>query len=369
MSLYFKRPFAIHPAPKTARKFNPLTRLCAAEIEVSSHSLDTHSHGDDDDDDDVDCNCGDCRESRGESYRGTSWPSSAMSVFTKWGISCVSDGSLPDGGFELPLAPASGDLWIDQCSDVARVLRGVNASVSNACGLHIHADARDFRWADMRRLMALYAHLEDTLYNMVPARRREGSYSKPCADLYRRMAAGKTPRVKLSASVRTTLYGAGETASERAKTDSGFRARLTDTFRRDFYYINGERDPRTGKAWKREAYITDRFRKLPQRDGHDWQHTKCDKYNSARYYACNLHSWLYRGTVELRLPPGTVVGAKIANWGMLWAGIVEFAYTTPDTRLDHIIATTSGRDALLLTAANATVSTFINERLSTWDRS
>ena len=59
--------------------------------------------------------------------------------------------------------------------------------------------------------------------------------------------------------------------------------------------------------------------------GARWNKIKATKYFGCRYFALNLHSWIYRGTVELRLPAGTTMASKIIRWGTIWASLVDYA--------------------------------------------
>lgn len=49
---------------------------------------------------------------------------------------------------------------------------------------HVHIDARDFNHWDMRRLVMVYAKIEDALFAMVPEARRESRYCSPCGEAY-----------------------------------------------------------------------------------------------------------------------------------------------------------------------------------------
>lgn len=184
----------------------------------------------------------------------------------RWCGSIVHDGSLPNTGFEINTAPANGDAFINQIEDISAALRDDGARVTHACGLHVHIDARDFTYWDVRRLVLLYAEIETALFAMMPLARRASHYCQPCGQLYacavREHALPKLYKSKLIKSVY------GEAASRPARRD---------------------------------------------------------KYSAARYHALNLHSWFYRGTVECRLHTGTINARKIICWSKLWASLLDAA--------------------------------------------
>src|SRR5271170_1090120 len=51
----------------------------------------------------------------------------------KWDFSIHGDGSLPETGFEINLAPAKGEAFIAQVNEVCKVLKTHNAKVSKEC--------------------------------------------------------------------------------------------------------------------------------------------------------------------------------------------------------------------------------------------
>lgn len=57
---------------------------------------------------------------------------------------------------------------------------------------------------------------------------------------------------------------------------------------------------------------------------------KADKYHTSRYYWVNLHSYFYRGTVEIRLHSGTTSAEKVLNWAEVWLKLFEFVCSRSD---------------------------------------
>jgi hypothetical protein len=191
-------------------------------------------------------------------------------VVQKWSMAVVEDGSLPSSGFEVNTAPANGDLFVKQIEELCAALNDDGAAVNNACGYHVHIDARDFTYRMMQRLVVLYAKIEDALFECVPPHRRNNTYCHKC---------GKTWLLGVESSAP---HGdAGNVAKKKLITK-----------------VYGD------KAYYRSAIG--------------------DKHHSSRYNALNLHSWFYRGTIECRLGAGTTNARKVIMWATMWAGILDW---------------------------------------------
>lgn len=269
---FFTNETNFFPAPSNERKINASKRFVAVEIEVAK-----------------------IEDSK-----------STVRAVQKWEGSIVQDGSLPETGFEINTSPASGDLYIKQVTQICNALEEGGAKVTASCGLHVHVDARDMTYYDIRRLVWIYAEIESALFDMVPPSRQNSSYCTPCGHKYlRTIAKGKLPHKENKKNVTKAVYGTDIT--------------------------KGLRD---------------------------------DKYNGARYSALNLHSWFYRGTIECRLFNGTINAEKIICWGMLWARIADFAaQATDDETRTFVEQPLTGYEKLLQLVANCPkVKSFIEER-------
>jgi hypothetical protein len=205
-------------------------------------------------------------------------------VVAAWRCSVVRDPSLPETGYEINTSPANGDLFTRQIRDFAAALKTARASLTTRCGMHTHADCRDFSYYDMRRVLILYSKCERGIYSLVPPWRREAHFCVPCGDLYGQMVIGAAhPKI--------------------------FKRKMISTI-----YTN-----------------PDRMRK-----------EKTEKRQGTRYRALNLHSWVYRGTLELRTPEGATEYEDIAGWGMLWAAFIDYAYKTSERDITALSATDGG---------------------------
>lgn len=213
----------------------------------------------------------------------------------------MSDGSLPEEGFEINTAPAQGDLFIGQIEAISKALLRDGARVSSGCGLHVHVDARDFSYYDLRRLVLLYERIEPALFEMMPASRRESRFCQPCGKLYAEaVRANRLPKIYKENLIKSVY----------------------------------------GDEAKRPA--------------------RRDKYDDSRYHALNIHSWFYRGTIECRLHTGSVRAHKIIAWGKLWATILDTAMR----RTERDIADCEGnaRNLLLSIAPDGDTRDYITLR-------
>jgi hypothetical protein len=259
-----------HKSNLKEHKHNPSNRLCSAEIEVAKLEVRDFS-------------------------------TEVKEACVKWGAGIVSDGSLPDTGFEINTAPAAGDKFVKQIDDICGALRKCQAKVTKECGLHVHIDARDFSYWEVRRLILLYAKIEDALFSIVSTSRRNSHYCNRCGETYLKAVRLETPQ-KVKAAVCKAVY-------------------------------------------KQEDIKTRRI----------------NKYDDSRYSALNLHSWFYRGTVECRLFGGTVNGTKIKNWGMLWCGLLDWVYSHKEKDFAKFDKMTS-LQTLLSVCPTEEIKQWVNER-------
>jgi len=185
-------------------------------------------------------------------------------IVKKWGGAIVTDGSLSETGFEINTNPANGDRYFQQIDEICNELDAESAVISKRCGFHIHLDAKDFSYYDLRKLIFLYSYIEPALFLIVPPVRRSSDYCKPCGHIY-------------------------STALTDKKNPKDSKQVIIDNIYKEV--------------------IPDRY----------------EKYNLSRRHALNLHSWFYRGTVECRLMSGTKNALKIKHWSITWLNILDAA--------------------------------------------
>lgn len=203
-----------------------------------------------------------------------------------WEGSIVHDGTLPAAGFEINTAPAGGDVYIAQVFDICEALEAAGAKVDKNCGLHVHVDARDFNYNDLYKLTKIYTAIEPTLLAMVPANRHSSEYAIKCGNIFeskikKSWSNEKLTHLELKDRIVTAIYNTGHSAFRTNKRGAGL--------------------------------------------------------GTGRYYALNLHSWFYRGTIECRLFDGTVNKNEIIEWGILWANILDFAVRMSDDEVSSMM--------------------------------
>ena len=184
------------------------------------------------------------------------------------GAGIVDDGSLGYGGSEICTPPASGTAAETILRKLCIEMIASGATVNEKCGCHVHIDARDFTWADLRRLIALWRTLEGPHYLTQPHSRRKSQYARPCAEQY---WAGISEHTSPDKAVKNAVYGDPD-ASDKAAT----------------------------------------------------------KWGDQRYNCLNIGSWFFRGTVEIRTHSGTTSSEKILHWQAYWASVLDWVKTHTD---------------------------------------
>lgn len=181
-----------------------------------------------------------------------------------WNI--THDGSLKgknptDNCMEVVTPILKGEQGLKDLKAVCDLLDSKGFKVNKSCGIHVHQDANDFNWKDLKKLVTLVIGFEQTIYKMLPESRR-GQY-------YCREANPEN----IKAMLRST--------NEKR-------------FKEGFY-----------KGTKKEG--------------------RGNRGHESRYHGLNLNSWWYRGTVEFRYFNGSVEFDKIQAWIYLTQAMVEFS--------------------------------------------
>ncbi len=99
---------------------------------------------------------------------------------TKWRGGIHTDGSC---GYEAVTPPIAGDHIAACLTDLGQRLEA-DGSCDNRCGIHVHVDAKDLKWADMYRLLWVYGKIEPILYLLAGQERSKGHYCKPVGKDY-----------------------------------------------------------------------------------------------------------------------------------------------------------------------------------------
>lgn len=202
----------------------------------------------------------------------------------KWGAGLHSDGSC---GYEAVTPPVAGD-YIESClRELRKAFDDGRAQIDDRCGLHVHVDAKDFKWEDIYRLIRVYAKVEPILYLLGGRGRAQNSYCKPCGTEYMRAIEQKDPKGR----ILEVAYGRGSS--------------------HDQFGIAG-RDAVRGRPGKKSG---------------------------SRYKGLNLCPWLAGRhdkviapdtTVEFRLHQGTGDVERVIGWTKLCVTLLDWVFKATD---------------------------------------
>ena len=201
-------------------------------------------------------------------------------ILSSWHASAVSDGSLPGGGIELNTHPAGGEFWVSQIQDICTAVQARGAWVNDRAGCHIHVDCRDANYLDLAKIIRVLSCAEMLFFGMIPCSRRLNRFC--------------------------TMWAWNYLVALRNVEKS----------------ISPNEDDRIRLVKYREVLLKALYGFSSKSDV---EKVKRNKSHQNRYRGINLHSFLHRGTIELRIPPGTIYATNIINWGFLVAYLVDYA--------------------------------------------
>lgn len=147
---------------------------------------------------------------------------------------------------------------LPRLQECMRRVRAIGAKVNNSCGLHVHVDASNHNRQSLKNLIGIMYSKEDLLFKA--------------------LQVNEARAIEWCQKVREPMLKQARTLSAEETSD------LTQL--EDIWYEGFENDGRTRR----------------------------DHYNKSRYYALNLHSVFYRGTVEWRCFNSTLDPTKAAAY-------------------------------------------------------
>ncbi len=211
---------------------------------------------------------------------------------SRWpGAQLISDGSC---GYEAVTPPISGKYVRECITDLTKTLNDSRAGCDSRCGLHVHVDARDMRWADMMRFLSLYCRLESLLFLIGGQNRYTGNgshYCRPVSKLYSQALQSTDPK--------------GAVLAAAVLSDDALRA------------------AKEGREAMARAPV--------------------QKKGNGRYKAINIMPWIagraYNRadtTVEFRLHRGSHNGERLIMWASICQDIVQFACTATNADVDAL---------------------------------
>lgn len=195
-----------------------------------------------------------------------------------WGVGY--DGSC---GWEVKSPLLSGENGLADLERMLKAMRDCGASVSSACGIHVHVDTRDIR-TDHRKvgnLAAMIARSEDLIFAVTNRSRATNSF---CRNFNAEILRGITR---------------AESLEEAMLHWYGYARRLP----------NGDMSHDNAAEYLRYVYDDRR------------QHGHGSRYNGA-----NMHSIFYRGSIEMRYFNSTVSRPDLVSaWIVFCVALVEYA--------------------------------------------
>ena len=92
------------------------------------------------------------------------------------GSVCTSDEDY--GGYEFISQPMCGDTLFSEIDKMGAWLRREKFRINKTCGLHIHIDARDLYYKELKGIMLVTKAFESTIFSMLPSRRYNSNWCK-----------------------------------------------------------------------------------------------------------------------------------------------------------------------------------------------
>ena len=74
--------------------------------------------------------------------------------------------------------PSSGDRLYYKIKALSKYLDPHSFFVNRSCGLHVHVDARDCEWRELKNILLLGKSVQDVLYKMLPPSRSSSRWCK-----------------------------------------------------------------------------------------------------------------------------------------------------------------------------------------------
>lgn len=219
------------------------------------------------------------------------------------------DATLTDGGLELVLQPTCGDQYVKMLGEIIQRFRAARSAVDSSCGFHVHVQAGDLGWFEVRRLIALWCKIEPQVFGtLVRAERRENHYCIPlaCEEGERHCSWQFTPR-DITRLMRNRRQDANEV---NGRIKNRLIAKLYNI---DFDKVRGSVDPEQYRKVVRQFDQIKANKRTPgQAEG-----------RGCRYAAMNLHAFFFQKTIEFRLKEGTLDPTELVMWPLFCGWIVE----------------------------------------------
>ncbi len=227
----------------------------------------------------------------------------------KWRGGVHHDGSC---GYEAVTPPIAGD-HIENClKDLAKTFKEESAESDDRCGIHVHVDARDLKWADMYRLLWVYSKVEPMMYLLAGQHRAKvdrdrTSYCKPVGKEF----LDSLSEVDRKGAVLAVALGRGHSEDAARK-----ELRLHRIHKKDGGRYRGLNiiPWLVGRAYKEKRMIRDK-------DTGRAVSTLVPKSDS---------------TVEFRMHRNTLLGERVVGWTQLCAKLVDWCANATDKEAQNL---------------------------------
>ena len=74
--------------------------------------------------------------------------------------------------------PSNGDDLYNRIANLTEYLKYADFDVNRSCGLHVHVDARDCEWRQLKHILLLGKAVQDVIYKMLPPSRDNGRWCR-----------------------------------------------------------------------------------------------------------------------------------------------------------------------------------------------
>lgn len=215
------------------------------------------------------------------------------------------DGSVHGAAEEMVVDPLVGDAWVEGIENIWEALTLCGAKVDESCGYHVHVDAEDLGWWDLRRVLTVYKRVEGEVFGLCDEYRGEENHYCRKMDVRWEKMLGR-------------MWMAGNT--EEIK-----QCLVEEMYKQPMPECQAEAKVLEGKIKNK---VVDRYG---------------GELSGVRYYALNVHSWMHRGTLEWRMHEGTLNGVDMLMWPLFCGWFVEVVGGMSDKsagvveRLDDVV--------------------------------
>ena len=97
---------------------------------------------------------------------------------TPHGWKTAYDGSISGNGREMISIPSNGNILYDRLKSLENWAKEYNVYINKSCGLHVHFDATDTKWRDLRAISLVMLKVEQHIYDMLPPSRQGSNWCK-----------------------------------------------------------------------------------------------------------------------------------------------------------------------------------------------